>query len=208
MLSSLVEGLINRYLSVDQDLGSALRTLDGRMIVLEVQGTPVHLVFHFLADGVLVRRVEEMADGETQVPDVHIRGTPFALARLAREGGADPTLGGQVRIHGDIEVAQKLAGVLSGFEFDWEELLSRITGDVAAHQIGRVARGIGEFATRTRVTLERDLGEYLVEERQLVPSRADIESLAGDVDDLRDDVARLEKRVQRLTARLTADHRE
>lgn len=199
-LSRLIEGAINRYLALDEDLAAALAGLSGNVVALEVEGTGAHFACHFAAAGVLVRRVDAESGG-SGAADVHIRGTPLALARLVREAGSDPTLGGQVRIHGDIDVAQRLSRALHGFEFDWEELLSQLTGDVAAHQIGRALRGAGEFVARARGSFERDLGEYLVEESALMPSRAETESFASGVDDLRDDVARLEKRVQRIAAR-------
>ena len=62
-----------------------------------------------------------------------------------------------------------------------------------------------QAAARARSSFERDVGEYLVEESALAPSRAEVDEFATRVDDLRDDVARLEKRVQRLAARRAGD---
>ena len=154
-LSRAVEGAANRYLRLDQDFARALRPLAGRVVGVEVQGAGIALLVHFVEEAVLVRRLRADARSEQQgpeppAPDVQISGTPFALARLAREGGSDPTLGGQVRIFGDIDVAQRLSRALATLELDWEELLSRLVGDAAAHQVGRAARGLGDFAARAR----------------------------------------------------------
>ena len=62
--SRLIEGAINRYLAVDEDLAAALAGLSGCVVALEMEGTGVHLVCHFAAPGVLVRRVDDAA-GET-----------------------------------------------------------------------------------------------------------------------------------------------
>ena len=200
-LARAVEGAVNRYLETDADAARTLRPLEGRVIGVALEGAGVELLVHFVAEGVLVRRARVDEEGEAPAPDVHIRGTPLALARLAREGGNDPTLGGQVRIHGDIDVAQRLSRALAELEVDVEELLSRVTGDVAAHQIGRAVRGVGDFAARARSGFERDLGEYLSEEAALTPRREELEQFGADVDVLRDDVERLEQRVRRLAAR-------
>lgn len=200
-LARAVEGAVNRYLGVDPDFARTLHPLEGRVIGVALEGAGVELLVHFVAEGVLVRRARVEDPVEAPAPDVHIRGTPLALARLAREGGNDPTLGGQVRIHGDIDVAQKLSRALADLEVDFEELLSRVTGDVTAHQVGRAVRGVGRFVDRARSSFERDLGEYLSEETALTPRREELEQFGTDVDVLRDDVERLEQRVRRLAAR-------
>lgn len=200
-LARTVEGAVNRYLRVDEEFTRALTPLAGRVVGVTLEGTGIELMLHFVAEGVVVRRPRSGDEPDTPGADVQVRGTPLALARLAREGGTDPTLGGQVRIHGDIDVAQRLSRALASLEVDWEELLSRLTGDVAAHQIGRAVRGAGSFAERARSGFERDLGDYLSEEAALTPRRDELERFGAEVDVVRDDVERLEQRVQRLEAR-------
>jgi ubiquinone biosynthesis protein UbiJ len=42
-------------------------------------------------------------------------------------------------IHGDVKTAQLLVDLLQQVEFDFEEELSKFTGDIVAHQVGRIA---------------------------------------------------------------------
>ena len=196
LLSAALESAINRYLRFDQDFAQALRPLDGRLLSIDIDGTGVELEVAFGVGAVMVRHRRE--GDEWAVADVSIRGTPITLVRLAREGAADPTLGGAVRIHGDMEVARDLATALSSLEVDLEEMLSRVTGDATAHQAGRVARGLAAWGKRAQDSLLRDTAEYLTEESGALPGRAEMEAMVTQSDDLRDDVARLEKRIERL----------
>jgi ubiquinone biosynthesis protein UbiJ len=45
----------------------------------------------------------------------------------------------KIIIHGDVKTAQLLVDLLQQVEFDFEEELSKFTGDIVAHQVGRIA---------------------------------------------------------------------
>ena len=73
-----------------------------------------------------------------------------------------------------------------------------VVGDAAAHQIGEVARSVARWGAEVRSTMQANVREYLQEERRDLPSRYEVERLAGDIDTLRDDVDRLAVRIDRL----------
>jgi ubiquinone biosynthesis protein UbiJ len=81
--------------------------------------------------------------------------------------------------------------------------LSRVVGDVAAHQIGNVARSAISFARRATSTFAQNVAEYLQEEGRDAPSRTEAEEFVAGVDALRDAVDRLEARIARLEKRST-----
>lgn len=102
------------------------------------------------------------------------------------------------RIKGSAEFAEALGFVIRNLRWDAEEDLSRIVGDIAAH---RIVRGTSKFAgwqQQAARNFAANLAEYFTEEQPLIARQADISSFSGDIDRLRDDVARLEKRLQRL----------
>ena len=92
------------------------------------------------------------------------------------------------------------SAILDGIDIDWEEHLSRVTGDVLAHQVGNVARGMLEWGRNTLDTVSRDVAEYLHEESRDLPTRGEVDEFLARIDTLRLDVDRLEARVQRLQA--------
>ena len=77
--------------------------------------------------------------------------------------------------------------------------MSIFVGDPLARQAGNLARGALRWWRRTRETLRQDVAEYLVEEQHMVARREYLDEFFGAVDRLRDDVARMEKRIGRLT---------
>ena len=46
----------------------------------------------------------------------------------------------KIVIHGDVKTAQLLVDLLQQVDIDFEELLSQYTGDVVAHQVGKLAK--------------------------------------------------------------------
>ena len=100
----------------------------------------------------------------------------------------------------------EILGVLKGFQNPQQSaVLSKLVGDVAAHQIGRFQRGVRDWGRQTGETLLRDGAEYLQQEAQALPPRHAVEQFLSAVDVLREDADRLAARVDRLRRRLSGD---
>jgi len=138
-----------------------------------------------------------LANSSATAADATLSGSPLGLLSLARQQ-AKSTTGSSVRIEGDAEVAQNFSELLKQAKPDIEEELSRVVGDVAAHQLGNTVRSLLGFGRRVGDTLLQNVGEYLSEEGRDVPSKTEADEFSHDVDVLRDDVARLEARLSAL----------
>ena len=152
----------------------------------------------YLLPGVDGVRVVERHEGE---PSVWVRGVPLALLRQWR---GDPAVGGEGAIEGDIAVGQAFQAILARVNIDWEEQLSKAVGDVAAHQLGNLWRGLRGWGRRSADTLARDGVEYLQQELHALPPRPVVERFLSAVDTLREDADRLAARVERLRRRAAA----
>ena len=192
-LAAALESALNGYLKHVPDVAQRTGALQGKVIALSITGT--HLTLYFLpaVDGVQV-----LSHYEGDI-DTHLSGSPLGFARLALDRREDALFQGAVSIDGDTDIGQQFQELLAGADWDWEEQLSRITGDVIAHQAGKLARQAGHFFNEGRATLAQDLSESLQEETRLLPTRLEAEYFLSDVDRLRDDVSRLEARVARLS---------
>ncbi|WP_310452717.1 hypothetical protein [Sulfuritalea sp.] len=102
------------------------------------------------------------------------------------------------RIEGSAEFAAALGFVIRNLRWDAEEDLSNLVGDIAAHRIVGGTREFAAWQRQAAQNLAANLAEYFTEEQPLIARQADIAAFAEDIDRLRDDVARLEKRLQRL----------
>lgn len=128
-------------------------------------------------------------------PDVDIA-LPAETPLLALQGSEQAMR--QARISGSVEFADVLGFVLRHLSWDVEEDLSRLVGDIAAHRIANTLRAFTAWQKQAALNLAENTAEYLRDETGVLPSPQEIATFSGAVDTLRDDVARLEARLQRL----------
>lgn len=192
-----LEQLVNEYLALSPVATESMSRLHGRVIRVELLG--LNLGFHLIPGPGGVQVLERAGDE----PDCTLRGTPLALLGMGNtERSSARLFAGEVEITGDTELAHRLGEILGSMDIDWEEQLSRFTGDIVAHQVGNQARGAIRWGRQTLQTLGLDLSEYLQEELSLLPARPEIESFLAEVDEVRDGVERLEARHRLLVGRI------
>src|SRR5690606_37439306 len=102
------------------------------------------------------------------------------------------------RINGSVEFADTLGFVLRNLSWDFEEDLSRVVGDIAAHRIADSLRTLTAWQKQAAQNLAENAVEYLRDEKAVLPAPEEIAAFSNEVDKLRDDLARLEKRLQKL----------
>lgn len=107
----------------------------------------------------------------------------------------------QARVDGDTALARDILYVAQNLRWDVEEDLSRLFGDIAAHRMVQAGNDFRRWQRATADSLARSAAAYWTEEQPLIATREDVERFVHDVDALRDDVARIEKRIEQLTAR-------
>ncbi len=197
-----LQAAMNHFLELDPELAEGVAELDGSVLEVHVQGIDKRFQLHPLATGVSVVPVDGDERQSAVVPDVTISGPPFTLLRLLGSlESVDGVLPPDVSISGELALVQKLTRLAKRANIDWEEPLSKLFGDSVAHEIGRGVRGFASWALAATETIACDMGEYLREERRLSPTRLEVDDFVSHVDQVRDDVERLEIRIARLTRR-------
>jgi ubiquinone biosynthesis protein UbiJ len=156
---------------------------------LRLSATPLRLRFVADAEKVTILAADE------QPADAIIEGTPFALARLALGDPVQSIRAGGAQVSGDAEIAQGFQKLFAAAQPDFEEELSRLTGDVAAHHLANLARGALDFGRRARDTFAQNVAEYLTEEGRDVPARTEVDEFLENVDRLREAADRLDARI-------------
>jgi ubiquinone biosynthesis protein UbiJ len=188
--------ILNRNISETTPARDLCRQLDGKTVAIRVRDTG--LAMYFSIDG----EVLSLASEASSDPDVILTGSLLSLARMAGPAGESSDGAaireGAIDISGDAYTAQRFQQLLKYAKPDIEEELSQVVGDAAAHRAGEFARGFRTWVQDTRETVHSNITEYLQEESRDVPSRYEVDRFASAVDALRDDVARLEARINRL----------
>ena len=187
-----ITSLLNRNIRETTPARELCSKLDGKVIAIRVSNTALAAWFVIHED-----MLELVTDYEDE-PDVLISGSLLTLARMTGESGIGALRDGSLELTGDAHTAERFQRLLSLAKPDPEEELSGLVGDAAAHRLGELARGIGNWARDARSTMEANIREYLQEESRDAPSRYEVDRFADDVDTLRDDVDRLEARINRL----------
>lgn len=132
------------------------------------------------------------------VPAVTLKLTPGLLLRLAAR---DEAAWKEIEVAGDTDFATAINHLARNLRWDVEEDLSRIFGDIAAHRMVETGRGFRRWGEQATENLGRSAAEYWTEEQPLIASPHEVQEFNRAVDELRDDVARLEKRIDNLLSR-------
>lgn len=196
-----LEQAVNFTLAHDPKTGERLTRLQGRVIAIELRGTGITLTMIPTPEGKL--RLMGGYEGEA---DTTLRGAPLALMRMSSGRTGEGMFSGEVEIDGDVELGTQIQRIFERLDIDWEEHLSRLTGDIIAHQIGNTVRGLFAWGERAAEHLGRDTVDYLQEEREILPVNWEVEEFIQGVDTLRSDVDRLEARVKRLQRALEKEN--
>ena len=186
---------VSELLMSDDGAAERLSGLDGRVVALRIKNTDLSTFVAPSAKGI---RLLEKYEGPVDVQVTGRIGDFIAYARASKRG--DSIGAGRIEISGDLATAQSVQALLSELQIDWEDILSRTIGDVAAHQAGRLFRSLASFGRKTSEHLEQDLSEYLQIEAHVLPRRRDVDRLYRAVFILTDDVDRFEARVRNFAS--------
>lgn len=182
--------MINRQVRAKTPARELCGKLKGRVMAVRVTNTALTT---YLVAGEDELRIET---DYAQDPDVVVSGSVLALTRMGGPDREAVIRNGDVEISGDALVAQDFQKLLQYGRPELEEELAAVVGDVTAHGIGELFRGIGKWGREARSTIRQNVGEYLQEESRAVPTRDEVDAFQADVDTLRDDVARFEARLK------------
>lgn len=137
-----------------------------------------------------------LAAGNDTSADVVCNIAPSLLPRLALH---DEAAFAQISSSGDASFLAEIFYLSRHLRWDAAEDLSHVTGDVAAERLVQLARAKQQLVRDTTLNLAQALSEYWTEEQPLLAKPTHIADFVSQVDQLRDDLARLEQRVNRLT---------
>jgi ubiquinone biosynthesis protein UbiJ len=184
---------VNHLLAEEPWAREKLAPFAGKRVRVTAAPLP-DVAFAVTADG----KLQPAGEGER---DLTVTLSPADLPRLLQ---GDATVLQSIAFTGDAELAAALQYLARHLRWEVEEDLSRVVGDVAAHRMAATARDFLAWQKDAGQRLGENVAEYLTEEAGLVAPSTALAGFARDVADLVDAVERLEKRLDRVAAKLAA----
>lgn len=193
MLLKVAEKIINHALSMDTEISDQLETLQGQCILVQLT-SPEMSIYCYPAKNRI-----KLADASQQQADCTIKGTLIELIKLTRADNPTAFLSsGAITIEGDNRLAQRFSDILSAQDIDFEEQLSQYSGDFFAHSLGSKFRAGKRWFEDSLQEFQRKSSASLREPGALLPTDEEISGFMSAVDQCRDDVDRLEAKLNRL----------
>lgn len=186
---------INHVLSSEPWATGELARHAGKTILLKL---PVgDLCFEITPAGLLA--VSEASDTSSLVLEVSAR----ALSELT---GSTGSLREQafkaVKITGDADLAQLLGRLVGQVRWEYEEDLARLVGDAPANFAVRQGKKFVSASKSAASDLLSNVVEYVSEERKILLNQRDFMAHKNELNELRDAVDRMEKRIQILVQKV------
>lgn len=191
-LGRLLGVALNRAAALDPAFSAQLTPLEGRRLDFHLTAPPLAFAMTVQAGRFVIGPVSSESES-----DLSLSASLGAVLSQLLPGREHTATVGRMRISGDAELARQLQRLMQRYEPDIEGQFVAVFGDVLGVQFARaVKRGLDALREGGKA-LARDGAEFLTEEsRDLVP-RAELEAFCDDVDELRDAVERLQRRMQR-----------
>ena len=190
-----LETVLNRCIAESSRAGELLEGLDGRSLAIIVTGLGICLRLQASKTHLALSAASVRFDNTATAT---VEGTPLVLLGLLGTTGAEGFRTTGARLSGDAPTAEAFAELLRHARPDMEEELSKLIGDIPAHEIAGAARRTDAFARRAGSALTMNASEFLQEEARQLPPRVEVDAFGRDVDRLRDDVERAAQRLARL----------
>jgi ubiquinone biosynthesis accessory factor UbiJ len=200
-----LERLINHGIEKSSTAQAMAAALDGKSLEVRADGTLLALRLSATAGRVRLGPAGEALQGSA--PSATLAGGLLSIIGTLRGDPEARIRDGELRITGDTDVAGQFRDLLHMARPDLEDELAQLIGDPMAHQIGSFAHAFAEWGSRAAGSVARSVGEYLTEERQVLPTRTEVEEFCREVDTLASDADRAAERLSRLRGRTDGEPR-
>lgn len=196
MLEPLITRLLNHLVNQNDWAREQLQPYSGKAVLFHIP--PVRMTLAILEDGGLA------AAGEAAIASATVTLPLSAAMRLLAGDANAETL---TTIDGDTELALTLSRVLRNMQWEYEEDLSKFIGDAPAHQLTQFGRKAATEVRKQTLNIADMFAEYWQEERPLIAKKRHVSKFMQEVEELRDEVERVEKRLDKLkTTAQAASH--
>jgi ubiquinone biosynthesis accessory factor UbiJ len=190
MLSSIPITAFNHLLTGEPWACKRLQSYAGKSVHLSIFPL-IDLNFIIQTDGKIAYHhlVDTISDATLVI-------APNQLPRLISH---DESAFHEIKTMGDTLLANELLFIVKNLHWDIEQDLSAVFGDVLAHRVIQTGQNFIRWQSGNLFNLSQAVVEYLSEESTSLSNHTQIDRFAKEVSSLSEQVACLEKRINRLT---------
>ena len=194
------EKFVNLLIESDSHVKKHLASFCGKSMEIETFLPKLHLTIKFHDGGIRLNDFETKLVGPPA--DVIISGDFDRLLRLLIERKRHRFFNQHIKVTGDAELAQKLYDTLVKIDIDWAGILTPWLGHVLTNELHKKGGEVIDWSSQLNDSLNRNLQDYIKEEKRLAPSSDHLESLKDDIDLLKLRVDRVMAKTQLLSEHL------
>lgn len=191
-LSALLETLINQFLRYNLHGTLALKPLAEKTLTVKLTELPFPLSFTINHEKIHVTTNDEHNDCclITSISTLIELNKEQQLTDLIKNDKLD--------IQGDLKVAQRFAEIAQTLDIDWQSELAKRIGDIPAYKLGQLGRKLLSKLNFTTAQIQADASEWLVHEKRLMLTAAEMSYFSHDVEQVEQQVCDLSQRLEQL----------
>ena len=200
-LLASIEAVVNKTLTLDPVTIKRLGRHQGAVLRVECLEPDFACWLWIESYGI---RLAGYHEGEV---DATVKGSLVSFMELAGRRFATFEDVAGLETEGDETLIADLGEMHKGMELDWEGLVCRYLGDVAGHAVSEGFRHVSDGFQQLFQRSARQVPDYLQEELQVLPARADMEFAQSEANALQDRTNELAKRISALEEQIKAKHK-
>lgn len=191
-LSAMLETLINQFLRYNLDGTKALKPLSEKTLTVKLAELPFPLSFTISHEKIHVTASDAHNDCclITSISTLIEFKNDQQLTDLIKNDKLD--------IQGDLKVAQRFAEIAQSLDIDWQSELAKRIGDIPTYKLGQLGRRLLNKFNFARQQIQADASEWLVHEKRLTVTTAELSYFSQDVANVKQQVSALSQRIDDL----------
>jgi ubiquinone biosynthesis accessory factor UbiJ len=194
MIGRLLDRAVARATLDSPRAAALIASLQGRRLAIRISGSPWSSVVESTGSTLKACRVTDAGTADKPA-DATITGAPLSLLALAGADAQSVIQRGDVRIEGDAEIAQQFRELGRLLRPDLEAILAGVLGRSGAHIAMQSLRAATDWTRAAAWTQIRNVSEYLAHERGDLVPRTEAEHYLSGVDQLREQLDRIDARL-------------
>ena len=195
---SSAELILNKALTLDPSSKNKLRKLQGNIFAINCVNSGRSILDYsifitVLDEGILLSPVI------TDEANAEISASANVLLKLLLAKDKSNIIRNEnIQLKGDASSIQDLQAILLELDIDWEYQLSKGIGDIPTQTLSDGLDILKNFISNSAASLTTDIDEYVHEEKNIVPTAAELENFFQRIDQLRLNIDRTESRIDNL----------